>query len=206
MCDVPQVLGAWWAENDTIAYSQRYGDIMRISANAGIAEPLVKMKEENPAYPSFLPDGKSLLYTLLRSTNQGRIVVLSPESGEPKELSAGIMARYLPTGHILYHLQNNLFAIAFDVDGFEAAGGPVPIVEGVYRAAVSDAGTLIYFPATANEATGATPASGRALVWVDRKGKEESLAAPLELLSLPQDFSRRNQSGFSRLHWRKCKQ
>jgi serine/threonine-protein kinase len=186
LCAVPQLLGAWWGKDDTIVYGQRFGDIMRISANGGTAEPLVKIKTENPAFPQILPDGKSLLYTLDRgTTGQGKIVVQSPKSGEPKELFAGGMARYLPTGHIIYRLQNNLFAIAFDADRLEVVGGPVPIVEGMSRAAVSDAGTLVYISATAMAAPEGAPTSGRTLVWVDRKGKEEPLGAPLNLYRFP---------------------
>ena len=48
-------------------------------------------------------------------------MVQSLKSGETKELFAGVDARYLPTGHIVYMLPNNsnLFAIPFDLDRLE---------------------------------------------------------------------------------------
>jgi len=53
------------------------------------------------------------------------------------------------------------------------------VVEGVWRAttaiaqyAVSDSGTMVYMPGTVSSS-----ASGRTLVWVDRKGKEQPIAA-----------------------------
>jgi hypothetical protein len=55
----------------------------------------------------------------------------------------------------------------------------------VGQAAVSDAGTLVYIPATTSAAPEGASASGRTLVWVDRKGKEEPLAAPLNLYRFP---------------------
>jgi serine/threonine-protein kinase len=77
-------------------------------------------------------------------------------------------------------MENVLFAVPFDLDRLEAAGGPVPIIEGVHRSeflmapqyAVSDSGTLVYMP-------GATGAANtlHTLVWVDRQGREEPLAA-----------------------------
>jgi hypothetical protein len=45
---------------------------------------------------------------------------------------------------------NNLFAIAFDVDRLAVKGSPVSVVESVGRWAVSDAGMLVYIPATTN--------------------------------------------------------
>jgi Tol biopolymer transport system component len=74
-------------------------------------------------------------------------------------------------------LENNLFAIAFDPDRLEVKGGPVSLVEGIFRAlapqySVSDSGTLVYVPGEST-AAGAV----RTLVWVDRKGEEEAIPA-----------------------------
>jgi serine/threonine-protein kinase len=106
--------------------------------------------------------------------------VQSLKSGKRKELFPGDTARYIPTGHIIYARDNDLFAIPFDLDKLEATGGTVSIVEGVFRAAapqyaVSDSGTLVYVP-------GRSAAVLTALVWVDRKGKEVPLSA------VPKDY------------------
>jgi hypothetical protein len=108
------------------------------------------------------------------------------KSGEPKELFAGGLARYLPTGHIIYMLpnNNNLFSIPFDADKLEVKGGPVPLIEGVLGSgaqyAVSDAGTLVYMPGA-----GTAAAPGSTLVWVDRNGKEEPLGMPPNTYAYP---------------------
>ncbi len=85
-------------------------------------------------------------------------------------------ARYLPTGHIVYYSfsGDDLCGIAFDLSAIRLKGGPITMVEGVYRPsgaphfAVSDSGTLAYIPVI----QGGAAAGGRTLVWVDRKGKE----------------------------------
>ncbi len=67
----------------------------------------------------------------------------------------------------------------FDVDRLEVTGGPVPLVEEVSRAVITGAanadmartGALVYLP---GEGSGGV----RTLVWVDRDGTEEALAAP----------------------------
>jgi serine/threonine-protein kinase len=188
LCAVGQLAGASWDTDNTIVYGQVPGDIMRISANGGTPQSVVKMKSGMAALvlPQILPDGKSILYTAATSTTQFSIVVQSLKSGEPKELFAGIGARYLPTGHIVYAVGNNLLAAPFDPGRLETTGGPVPIVEGVFRAvapqyALSDSGTLAYIPGTS---LGAVP-SGRTLVWVNRAGKEEPLGAPPGVYAYP---------------------
>jgi eukaryotic-like serine/threonine-protein kinase len=168
-----------WGTDDTILYGQRppKAGIFRVSANGGTPEQIVKPAEnEEIIHPQLLPDGKSVMFT--RVTPR-RVFVQSLQSGERKELFEGDTARYLPTGHIVYGLQNSLFAMQFDSNSLKVSGGPVSLVEGVVRAggapqyAVSDSGTLVYVPGTVTAA--ATP--GLTLVWVDRNGKEEPLAA-----------------------------
>jgi serine/threonine protein kinase len=178
LCDVTNFAGASWGADNMIVYGALASGIMRISANGGTPQSLIKPKSGYLVLPQILPDGKSILYTAAASTTQISIMVQSLKSGEPKELFAGVGARYVPTGHIVYAVGNNLLAVPFDPNRLETAGGPVPIVEGVFRIAapqyaLSDSGTLAYIPGTTSAAT-----LGSTLVWVDRNGKEESLGTP----------------------------
>jgi serine/threonine-protein kinase len=128
-----------------------------------------------------------MLYTAFASLTEFSTRAQSFKSGESKELFAGIGARYLPTGHIVYAVGNNLLAVPFDPGRLEAAGGPVPVVEGVYRTtvpqyALSDSGALVYMPGAAGANT---TIPERTLVWVDREGKEEPLGAPPNFYRFP---------------------
>jgi len=173
------MMGASWSADNTIVYGQVPGSIMRVSSNGGTPAPLVKAKSASSLYPHILPDGKSILFTDSAGQTHGIVMVQSGDSGEVKELFPGFSVGYLPTGHIVYGLQNddNLYAIPFDPDTLEVKGGPVPLVEGVMghggQSAVSDAGTLVYMPGK----SAMTRTGQRTLVWVDRQGKEEPLAA-----------------------------
>jgi dipeptidyl aminopeptidase/acylaminoacyl peptidase len=110
-----------------------------------------------------------------------QIVLRSLESGERKVLFKGDIAHYLPTGHLVYPLGNNLMAVPFDINKLEVTGGPVPVIEDVFRLgplmapqyAISDSGTLVYVPGTMRTAG----IDQRTLVWVDREGKDERLSA-----------------------------
>ena len=70
LCDIGMVVnGASWDSDNTIVYSDLASGIMRVSANGGTPESLVKgsladiAKKGFPTYPQMLPDGKTLLFT-----------------------------------------------------------------------------------------------------------------------------------------------
>ena len=188
--DVANPFGASWGSDDTIVYGQPEG-IMRVSANGGTPELLVPTEEGEQVHgPQMLPGGEWVLFTLtsvIAATrwDEAQIVVQSLESGERKILwEGGSDARYIPTGHLVYALEDVLFALPFDLASLEVSGGPVPVVEGVRRAdtpvvntasanyGFSDRGTLIYIPGTA------ATAQRRVLALVDRNGLVERLNAP----------------------------
>jgi serine/threonine protein kinase len=93
--------GMHWGTDGTIICGQP-GNLMKVSSNGGNPEPLLKSKSGVCFYPQMLPDGKTVLYTA--PVPQPRIMVQSIETGEPKELFAGIAARYVSTGHIVSEL------------------------------------------------------------------------------------------------------
>jgi eukaryotic-like serine/threonine-protein kinase len=184
LCDVAtdaafHVAGASWGADDTIVYSQFGKGIMRISADGGTPETLIP--NEQLYHPRLLPDQKSVIFTFGRYPYQ--IAVQSIKSNKRKVLFPGENACYLPTGHIVYALENYLYAVPFDLENLQA-GASAPVFEGLSRHgvnapsqySVSNSGALIYVPKTIT-----TAATGRTLVWVDRNGKEELVGAAPDL-------------------------
>jgi Tol biopolymer transport system component len=174
-----------WAADGTIVFCQAGTAIMRVSANGGHPETIVRAENELLKSAQMLPDGKSVLFTQVGPQPGNKIIVQSLQTGERKELFAGDNARYIPTGHIVYAIDNDLFAVPFDLDKLEPVGGPVSAIEDVYvglnpQYAVSNSGTLVYMPGTAG-----TTGSASTLLWVDRDGKEEPIAIPADLYSNP---------------------
>ncbi len=198
LCDTGlRVLGASWSRDETIVYSQLPDGVMRVSANGGTPEPLMKVDLASiqeggfPAFPRILPDGKTLLYTsvIQLSPLKAKIMLQSLASGEHRELFEGINAEYISTGHLVYGLgaadDADLFAVPFNLDALEVTGSPVSLIEGITERRVSQSGTLAYISraAAATEAgsnTESTSAAGpeRTLWWVDRSGREERIQAP----------------------------
>jgi serine/threonine-protein kinase len=196
VCDVGGVFaGGSWNTNNTIVFIQIPGDIKHVSADGGTPEILFKTEGGNLySAPQWLPDGKSVLFTKVGFQQipiTSQIMVQSIGMEEPSELFAGYFARYLPTGHIVYTVGDNiadieghnLFAVPFDPDKLEVTGGQVSLVEdirGLYGVhyAVSDSGTLVYMPSLGGTGAGNSSSGGRTLAWVDRKGEENPLSAP----------------------------
>jgi serine/threonine-protein kinase len=173
-----------------ILFGQAEG-IMRVSATGGTPELVIRAeKGETIDGPQLLPDGESVLFTVTTANgatrwNQAQVVVQSLRTGaRTVVLRGGSDARYVTTGHLVYALEDGLFAVAFDADRLEVEGAAVPLVEGLIRAGgggfptssanygVSRQGTLVYLAGAAIQSL------PRTLVWVDREGREEALPVP----------------------------
>ena len=95
-------------------------------------------------------------------------------------LRGGSHGHYVASGHLVYVAAGTLRAIPFDLNRLETHGTAVPVLPrlatkgtGAADFAVAADGTLVYV-----DAPGSLAANARTLVWVDRSGKEEPIAAP----------------------------
>ena len=185
---VSGAFGASWGEDDSIVYAQDGRGILRLKASGG--EPVVLVAVEAPArahQPQMLPGNKAVLYTLCvaggcgtSATWDAAEVVVENVTTKARTVvvKGGADARFLPTGDLIYATGNRLVAAAFEPSRLAVTRGPMLLLEGVARADVNGAvnadvsltGTLVYL-------TGEVDAP-RELVWVDRAGREEVIAAP----------------------------
>jgi dipeptidyl aminopeptidase/acylaminoacyl peptidase len=92
-------------------------------------------------------------------------------------LVAGTAPRLTTTGDLIYAQSGTLMAVPFNSKRLELEGAPVPLLEGVRESTpgaaqygLSASGTLVYV-------SGGMQGSAARLVWVDRTGKEQPLAA-----------------------------
>jgi Tol biopolymer transport system component len=188
-------LGLAW-HNDSILFAEPNQGILRVSANGGKPEVVVKIQTGERAYgPQMLPDGQTVLFTLATAPgperwDNARIVAQSLKSGQRTTLvEGGSAGYYVPTGHLVYAHNGVLFAVPLDLSRMAPAGGPVPVIEGVRRAvggsaaaqfAVSGSGTLIFIPGPVN------PTSMQLqLAFFDRNGRGEALKIPPGPYDLP---------------------
>ena len=182
VCPAP---GGWrsasWGADDLIVFGSRQDGVWRVSANGGEPElirPAEPVNDATPRWLDVLPDGQAALAAVGR-TPDVEIVLLDVATGAQTPLLAGTSPRYVQTGHIVYWREESLWAVPFDAERHALTGSPVPVVEDVY---MGDGGadglalfavggnSLVYAP---SESVGAV----RQLVWVDRDGRVDPIAA-----------------------------
>jgi serine/threonine-protein kinase len=185
--------GAAWGTDGTIVFATTEG-LYTVPAGGGQPRLLLKPDRQRNqrqfAWPSFLPDGRSLLYTVLRQgpATNGQIALLDLATMQSRVVLPGASsARYLPTGHLLYLAGSMLQAVAFDTATGQTRGAPIsiPHVEvgysqdnGAAEFAVSQSGTLVYHTAGFRYAMSQ-------LTWVDRKGKSEAVPIKIGVYAYP---------------------
>jgi WD40 repeat protein len=174
-------LGANWGPNQTIVFATtRTRGLMELPEGGGEPAPLTAAADgEFHQEPHFLPDGRTVLFTIRRSQQPDRIAVLTP-SREMRMLLDGSSPRYMPTGHLVFVRGAALWAVPFDLARLQMTGDPVAVLEGV------SLGTSIFrlaqFDVAADGSLAYVPAAGRfqerSLVVVDAMGNEHQLDAP----------------------------
>jgi serine/threonine-protein kinase len=160
--------------------------LLRVPAAGGTCEPIVTPPPGRAfSYPQLLPGGQSVLYTSSQGAEAGELEILRLDTGERRMLLPGVAGRYVPSGHLVFVRAGTLWAAGFDLGNLTLVGTPVPAVEGIRVEAggavqfgVADDGSLVYIP-------GGTGTNARRLVWVDRNGVEEAIAAPARDYAYP---------------------
>ena len=194
ICELPGAAasrGASWGPDDTIIFATATTRrLWRVPADGGEPEELTTPAPGEGAHlwPEILPGGEAVLFTImLGPVENAQIALLSLATGEFKILiRGGSNPRYAPTGHIVYGVGGTLRAVGFDVERLEVTSDPIPVLEGVVTKAsgaadfgISGDGSLVYI-------TGDPQLEqSRTLVWVDRDGREEALAAEPRAYTYP---------------------
>jgi hypothetical protein len=195
LCDTALINRASWGPGNSIVFAPGDTGLLRISAEGGIAESLTlpdpKRQEGFHLLPSWLPNGKAVLFTVMRQTvdSQPRLALLDLDTREWVALLPDAAdARYVPTGHLVFLRQGTLMVVRFDMANMQVIGQPSPVLANVMQALVpwgsqntgagqfdvSDSGSLVY------AAGGVLPDLQNSLVWVDQGGSEQPVA-PLKM-------------------------
>ena len=187
--------GVSWGPDDTIVFSTFASKgLLRVAAAGGEPDELTTVDAErgemDHAWPEFLPGGDAILFNIL-TPESNRIAVLSLENGDQNVvIENGSNPHYVPTGHVVYGVDETLWAVPFDLDRLAVTGDPVPVLEGVFTKSggavnfsSSRNGRLVYVTGSAS----LTPE--HALVSVDRQGLSRNLIEAPGGYSLPRFLS-----------------
>ena len=174
--------GASWGADDSIVFatSDRSTGLLRVGASGGEPEVLTRpdtAKDEiDHFYPSLLPGGRAILFTIIGRSGVRRVAAFDLESRQQKTLlPSGAQAQYVETGHLVYADAGALWTVGFDLTTLSVFGNPVPIVDqvltlGATAFALSRNGTLVYVPVSSERAN--------RLVWVTRQGVISPVPVP----------------------------
>jgi eukaryotic-like serine/threonine-protein kinase len=194
-------LGASWGDDNSIVYATDDPNtgLWRVSADGGeptlLTTPDAARHETEHAFPSVLPGGRGVLFTIVPTgaAETSQVAFVDVTTGRRKTLVSGSQAEYIDVsragkaeGYLTYATAGTVRAVPFDPVRLETLGTPVPVVErvpmkpsGAANYAVSRAGPLLYMIGAVDQTT------PRSLVWVDRKGHEEPIRVPLRPYGTP---------------------
>ncbi len=191
LCRLPldESLGASWGPDDTIVFATADPSrgLLSVPASGGEATVLTKPDkargEAFHGFPSVLPGGHAVLFTIVHDDSHGLdVAVLDLSTGRSKVVMPGASsAEYVASGHLVYAAGGSLLASRFDLARLQVVGDPVVVVErlrtgsnGAADFSVSQNGTLVFVAAAPDN----QPGESRVLAWVDRQGREEPINAP----------------------------
>jgi serine/threonine-protein kinase len=180
--------GGSWGDGVIVFARHFEGGLSRVSESGGKVEPLTTpdpaRNERTHRWPSFLPDGKHVLFAVQgggKRYDDGEIDVVSVETGERKKIyEGGAYPRYAASGHLLFVKNETLFAVPFDAGRLQVTGSPRAVIDYLASSAgdqeasdgsaqfdVSPSGTLLY----RSTALGQNALrSSLQMSWVDLKG------------------------------------
>lgn len=197
LCEVPLPLGGAWssAEGVILFGPQSLIGLLRISATGGDVTQMTTIDtsrlEITHRYPTFLPDGRHFLYSIMSGQKGTRGVYLGSLDGTVKRrlLDDGPVIKYLAAapgdtrsgaGWLIYGRDGALLAQPFDASRLEITGEPFLLSDRVgsdsvyidYSTfSVSDNGVLVFDPNLKRQR--------RQYRWVDRRGQ------PINSLDVP---------------------
>ncbi len=186
--------GASWGDDDWIVFaSGQPSQLWRVPSEGGDPEPVpvADVGERGLSWPEVLPGSDAILFTVHTGVGTPHAIwALSLESGASKALvTDGNNPRYGPAGYLVYGRQGGtLVAVGFDAKSLELTSEPVAVLEGVVTKrsdavdfGVARDGSLVYVEG----ANRGDAQSLHTLVWADRQGGEEVLAAPARPYNFP---------------------
>ena len=194
LCDATSGRGGTWNRDGVIVFSGQAGiGLQQIAAAGGTPTTATSLDAErhetSHRWPSFLPDGRHFVYTVLGAVTpkEGDGVFLGGLGSNEKRrlLDVRSNAVYAPAGYLIFARDGALVAQAFDASGGRLSGNAVTLAEQVMTFpavsaaafSVSDGGLLAY--------QAGAPDEHAQILWSDRAGTQSETGIPAGPITSP---------------------
>jgi hypothetical protein len=182
------LMGASWGSDETIIYADPYAHgIQRISSAGGTPKFITRVDstsgETAHRWPVFLPGSKAFLFVIEKGSGPDELQIAAQrlDTGQRHVvIQSGTFPQCVSEERLIYVHRGTLLAVPFDADRLLVKGTAVAVGEdvresgfGAAQFGLSPQGSLVYV-----SASGGGQAVERRLMWVNRNGTEQSLAAP----------------------------
>ena len=185
LADAPIGFGASWAANSIVFAPANGSALFRVSDEGGTPSAVTTLDttrgEFSHRWPDLTYDGTAVVFTTATEGSwDDADIVVQPLGAATRHVlvRGGSNPRFVGAWRLAYMRGGTLFLATLDSRNWRLASEPVPVVDAVAHSgdgaaqfSVSAAGGLLYLPDGADE-------SARTLVWVDRQGAMQPLAAP----------------------------
>jgi serine/threonine-protein kinase len=177
-----------WGADGTIVFSNATRGLSRIPAAGGkpevVATPDPKNSELVYESPWLLDEGKTLLFSVRRSTMAGATTIVAKhlQTGERRDLFPGTVIGTIGDDQLIVARDNSIVSIPFDMRALQSRGDPRPLFSDIVSAhrglfsavpqfTVSRNGTAVYLPAAGREVI-------QPMMLIDRSGAGAPISAP----------------------------
>ena len=184
--------GASWDDDGTVVFATAdpLTGLLRVPATGGqpvaLTTPNVSKGEGDHWFPSVLPEGRGVLFTIVPPGQAVRseVAVYDARTKEYRTLIRGSQPQFVESGHLLYVAGGRLWAVRFDLETLQVSGDPVPMVDDV-QVVLTGAARLRRVTLRHAALRTAGPQPQRSLMWVDRRSDEEEIKVPPRAYVLP---------------------
>jgi serine/threonine-protein kinase len=182
------VMGASWGDDESIIYADPYTHgIQRISSAGGTPKFITQVDstkgETAHRWPVFLPGRKAFLFVIEKGSgpDDSQIAAQRLDTGQRQVvIQGGTFPQCVSEERLVYVHRGTLLTVLFDLDKLQVKGAAVAVGEdvresgaGAAQFGLSSQGSLVYVSGSRG-----APEAERRLMWVNRNGTEQSLAAP----------------------------
>jgi eukaryotic-like serine/threonine-protein kinase len=148
--------GAAWTTDDSILFAPSVATGLALApatrdAWKVLTQPRAERKEKSHRFPTLLPGGMGVLYTIVpsdvMSQDDDRIAFLSLKTNQSKVVfEGGRYPRYASSGHLVYARSGSIWAAPFDLGGLTVTGESKEIIKSVGMSPVDGVAAFDFSP------------------------------------------------------------